>query len=276
MVSDLYTHTITGEVRGSYGELLENCVVSWQFAWTPSGDGTFSLDYIPTGFRTITVDNPVLSYIDTTIYLQSDTFLIIQYPTMTPSYCNVDSIEYGEQWYHTVQLGEQCWLKENLNIGEFVMLADTGTNNGIIEKNCYDDNQAYCDTLGGLYHWGEIMQYTDIEGSQGICPDDWHVPTKYEWEILENFSDSTQINSALYLKDESLNGTNIYDFSVLKSGTTDYGYGWSELENAYYWTSTSLNVHVAYAKQFNFDINHIITNSTYKYYIAKALRCLKD
>ena len=29
------------------------------------------------------------------------------------------------------------------------------------------------------------MQYTEEEGTQGICPEGWHVPTDAEWHILE-------------------------------------------------------------------------------------------
>ena len=44
------------------------------------------------------------------------------------------------------------------------------TNNGIIEKYCYDNNPANCAIYGGLYQWNEMMQYTTQQGAQGICP----------------------------------------------------------------------------------------------------------
>ncbi len=49
--------------------------------------------------------------------------------------------------------------------------------------------QANCDTYGGLYHWHEMMAYSSIEGTQGICPDGWHLPTDNEWKTLEMFSE---------------------------------------------------------------------------------------
>jgi uncharacterized protein (TIGR02145 family) len=30
------------------------------------------------------------------------------------------------------------------------------------------------------------MQYTTTEGTQGICPSGWHIPTDAEWHALEN------------------------------------------------------------------------------------------
>lgn len=94
------------------------------------------------------------------------------------------------QSYNTVQIGNQWWLKENLNVGTMISGSNNMTDNQIIEKYCYDDNPANCDTYGGLYKWDEIMNYTTTEGTQGICPDGWHVPTKKEWTTLINYVSS--------------------------------------------------------------------------------------
>jgi uncharacterized protein (TIGR02145 family) len=29
------------------------------------------------------------------------------------------------------------------------------------------------------------MQYSEIESSQGVCPAGWHIPSDYEWKIME-------------------------------------------------------------------------------------------
>ena len=84
------------------------------------------------------------------------------------------------QIYNTVQIGTQCWMAENMNIGTRINGSGDQTNNGTIEKYCYDDNEANCDTNGGLYQWNEMMQYTTMEGAQGICPAGWHIATDAE------------------------------------------------------------------------------------------------
>ena len=92
------------------------------------------------------------------------------------------------QTYKTVQIGDQCWMAENLNVG--TMLAsgfDTPSDNGTIEKWCYNNNTSNCDTYGGLYDWNEMMQYTTTEGVQGVCPTGWHLPTDQEWTDLETY-----------------------------------------------------------------------------------------
>ena len=93
------------------------------------------------------------------------------------------------QEYTTVLIGNQCWMAENLNIGQ--MLNQSGStnqsNNGAIEKFCYENNQAECDEYGGLYQWDEMMTYQTGENIQGISPAGWHLPSDEEWMELEMF-----------------------------------------------------------------------------------------
>jgi uncharacterized protein (TIGR02145 family) len=84
--------------------------------------------------------------------------------------------------YSTVQIGDKCWMAENLNVG--TQAYTTPSNNGIIEKFCYANETTNCDIYGGMYSWNELMNYTTTEGSQGICPPGWHVPSKTEYESL--------------------------------------------------------------------------------------------
>jgi len=95
------------------------------------------------------------------------------------------------QEYATVQIGTQCWMAENLNIGTMITGASNQTNNAIIEKYCYDNSAANCDVYGGLYQWNEMMQYVTTPGVKGICPDGWHLPTDAEYCTLTQFIDPT-------------------------------------------------------------------------------------
>ena len=95
------------------------------------------------------------------------------------------------QSYNTVQIGTQCWMAENLNIGTMIQGAEEMTNNEIMEKYCYDNNTANCDVYGGLYQWNEMMQYTTSQGTQGLCPVGWHIPIDYEWCTLTLYIDPT-------------------------------------------------------------------------------------
>jgi len=59
------------------------------------------------------------------------------------------------------------------------------TNNSILEKYCYNNDEANCTTYGALYQWDEAMQYVTTEGAKGICPVNSHIPTDAEWKTLE-------------------------------------------------------------------------------------------
>ena len=66
--------------------------------------------------------------------------------------------------YKTVQIGTQCWMAQNLNIGTKILGNADQTNNNIIDKYCYGDDDANCNIYGGLYQWNEAMQYLTTEG----------------------------------------------------------------------------------------------------------------
>ncbi len=102
--------------------------------------------------------------------------------------------------YTTVKISDaagentQCWLAQNMNVGERVPDSDytTHTRAGI-QKICYENNEKNCNRFGGLYRWEEAMYGEKADGTkkmngdyvQGICPDGWHVPSDAEWSLLE-------------------------------------------------------------------------------------------
>ncbi len=123
------------------------------------------------------------------------------------------------QSYNTVQIGEQCWMAENMNVG----LEGTQTNNGIIEKSCYNNDPANCEIYGGLYSWYEMMQYNPEPGSQGICPDGWHIPQCSDWGILFNhLGDSAggkmKETGTIHWASPNICATNVSGFTALPGG----------------------------------------------------------
>jgi hypothetical protein len=69
------------------------------------------------------------------------------------------------QSYATVFIAGQCWMAENLNIGTRIDGANDQTDNGILEKYCFNDNPGNCAIYGGLYQWNEMMQFTALEST---------------------------------------------------------------------------------------------------------------
>ncbi|PJA37351.1 hypothetical protein CO181_03835, partial [candidate division WWE3 bacterium CG_4_9_14_3_um_filter_43_9] len=122
---------------------------------------------------------------------------------------------------------------------------------------CYDDNEANCDTYGGLYQWDEMMQYTATQGVQGICPTGWHIPTDDEWKVLEGTVDSQYgvghpqwdlylwrgFDAGKHLKTttgwNTNTGTDTFGFSALPGGASGPDGNFVFLGSlVYWWTST--------------------------------------
>ncbi len=58
------------------------------------------------------------------------------------------SISWVGQTYQTIEIGNQCWFRENINIGKFVFGTKDQTNNDTIEKYCWYDEIPSCDGYG--------------------------------------------------------------------------------------------------------------------------------
>jgi uncharacterized protein (TIGR02145 family) len=104
----------------------------------------------------------------------------------------VTSVTYESIIYNAIEIGNQCWMKENLNVGTKIDNNSNQINNSITEKYCYNFDENNCDTYGGLYQWDEVMQYIssdngEIGTTQGICPDGWHIPTNNEFSELAEY-----------------------------------------------------------------------------------------
>ena len=115
-------------------------------------------------------------------------YVTVNQATSSPSGCGQPFTDTRNgQSFETVQIGNQCWMKENLKVGNMIDGSQDQTDNGIIEKYCYENDPANCDVYGGLYQWNEMMQYSTTPGVQGICMSGWHLPTHEEWSILSTY-----------------------------------------------------------------------------------------
>lgn len=200
-------------------------------------------------------------------------------------------VVYEGQTYNTVQIGLQCWLKENLNVGVQIDGSLDQTDNGIIEKYCYNNNASNCEIYGGLYQWEEIMHYTTNPGVQGICPEGWHIPTDAEWCELTTYIDETVncneigptgTDACLKMKstsgwDMGGNGTDEYGFTALPAGSRFPDHFQHIGMGTDFWTSTSVSNPGAY-----YWVCYYANDFTGRYvlnldwYCGVSVRCIKD
>ena len=198
------------------------------------------------------------------------------------------TVTYEGQVYNTVYIGGQCWLKESLNVGLKIPDSQNMTDNGEIEKYCYDDLDANCDTYGGLYQWDEIMNYTTDPETQGICPDGWHIPSKEEYNFMIGYLGSEFVAGGKMKSTGTIEaGTGLW-FAPNTGATNESGFtahpGGQRLttgsfddlgEYVYFWTSSeysdysswSINIHTNYDDA---NVEHIQKGPSF------SVRCIKD
>lgn len=203
----------------------------------------------------------------------------------SPKHCwNQPTIIYQGKTYNTVAIDRYCWLVENLDVGSFIPSSESMTNNGVIEKYCYDNDTANCSIYGGLYTWDEIMNYTKEDGTQGICPDGWHIPTYQEWEYLSIYL-GYDFWAGEYLKDNEsglwlasdYSGNNTTGFTALPGGTlfSDSITFNNMKETAYFWTSSAIDSDFAWNRILGYASTELKKFATSKNN-ARSVRCIKD
>ena len=207
--------------------------------------------------------------------------------------------------YSTVSIGSQCWFGQNLNYDNGCS-AVSWTNYQDKGWCGYYTNIAQRYLNGGyFYQWSAAMNNSTTEGTQGVCPAGWHVPTDKEWITMEEFlgmcsgfdaqcsnvanaSASTRgatvdtsignklkAESTTYWRSPNTGANNSSLFNVLgvgTIGTNNLQDDWTEKAN--FWTSTSYwRAALKRTLYYNqIGVSRGFIDKTY----ALSIRCLKD
>ncbi len=93
--------------------------------------------------------------------------------------------------YHTVKIGEQTWMAENLRTTKYRNGEKIGTTtpatldiSGESEPKYqwpYNGDESEITNSGRLYTWYAVSD------NRKVCPIGWHVPTDEEWSLLQNY-----------------------------------------------------------------------------------------
>jgi uncharacterized protein (TIGR02145 family) len=265
-----------------------------------TGNHTIAITAEKTGFR------PAKKELILRLYVVND-----QPCSGAPTVTDIDG-----NTYNTIQIGDQCWMKENLKVTHYAdgtpLLDGTGAGNTQYDTVTkyyfnYNDDTSYVETFGRLYIWmaavnGQVSE-ADLNPSQvqGVCPDGWHVPSDSEWRQLEMFLGmpaaeatdrewrGTIEGGMLKAAGNSLwehpnaGATNESGFTALPAGhRTLNGDYWGLGTKGTFWTSTN---HVAYNmtqnpafRQLHHDEARIHRYRGFHGYLtyARSVRCVKD
>ncbi len=211
--------------------------------------------------------------------------IVLSFANIQPCLNNPTVTDIEGNVYNTLQIGSQCWIKENLRTTMF----EDGTTipMGALytspEPHYYDDSSSIIplEERGYLYNWAAAMHNAAASaaapsGVRGICPEGWHLPSDAEWIVLKNFVSSqseyicagntdniakalasthwwSSYSEACVPGDQSVYPNNATGFSAVPAGTLwVYGYNDASLY-ANFWSSTENDISTASAIYYGMD-----------------------
>jgi len=206
--------------------------------------------------------------------------------------------------YHTVKIGDQIWMVENLKTTHFrngeaipnVKDNEAWTNLKTPAYCAFQNNMANKEKFGLLYNF-----YAVVDSTKKLAPAGWHVASNDDWKVLQNYliknkfnfdksTDGAKFGKALasktdwiVTKDEyggavgdDLSKNNITGFSALPAGYRyDGGIFYDMGCSAYWWTSTDNKGSVAWYKSMRCDYWGLFTFRDVKTE-GFSVRCVKD
>lgn len=197
---------------------------------------------------------------------------------------NIDSIifydnskvtDYDGNQYHTITIGTQVWMAENLRVTH----DSEGTS---ITSYTYNNNESNADLYGRLYTWDVAMNGSTDEGAQGICPCGWHIPTDEEFKTLEMYygmtSDEADIENdwrgeGVGTKFKSSDSTG---YRALLSGRRSSSGTYSLLNSyEYVWTSNEYGSY-AWRRCIRKSSEDVGRWNTFPKTYAFSVRCIKN
>ncbi|MDD3878364.1 MAG: FISUMP domain-containing protein, partial [Bacteroidales bacterium] len=210
-------------------------------------------------------------------YIANETHIAFGKEFILKAVCGGETeISYESQSYKIVPIGNQCWMAKNLNVGTYVESTSSYypqsnvSNNSFVEKYCYDNNTTNCDNFGGLYDWNEMMHYTQNEGTKGICPNGWHIPSNSEWEQLVQYLGGYSVAGG------KLKPLNPHQFDALMGGYRLSNGSFVESGLGIRFWSSSINSEGLPFYRYIADNSNAILNKNYNKSGAFHIRCIKN
>lgn len=189
--------------------------------------------------------------------------------------------------YHTVTIGTQTWMTENLKTTRYrngdligtttpATLNISGQTTPKYQWACAG-NETNVATYGRFYTWYAV---TD---SRNLCPEGWHVPTNAEWATLFNYLGGENVAGGK-LKEAGLThwqspntgATNQTGFSALPSGYRNMDGGFYYLGySSFCWSSSESSANKPSCLCIDFNNSKATFGEDAKYN-GFPVRCIKD
>ncbi len=182
-------------------------------------------------------------------------------------------------FYNTVQIGNQCWMKENLRTKRYAngtqipFNSDTTNGNRVAYYRYPTNNSNYeINIYGYFYSHAAVMNGAPVNYNapvQGICPTGWHLPSKAEFDTLKANFTAPQLRDVAFWTDYP--GTNESGLSLRAAGYyTNQSHDLFGNESLFWYSTTRDTMFNVYRGILFWP--RVSSNS--QYYLA-SVRCIK-
>ena len=168
--------------------------------------------------------------------------------------------------YHTIKLGNQIWLKENLRVSKY----NDGKPISLIEANSEwistnKDAYSIYSVKNGKPRY--FYNYKVVKNTSNVCPCGWRIPDSTDWQTLEIYAGEVNqdfiIGSAYYAEDDTIHlrkeTIDIWTTSIEGLSFSNQPFGYRSGINGEYllvgdyghwWSKTGIRVAMAWARIF--------------------------
>lgn len=214
--------------------------------------------------------------------------------------------DYDGNIYTTVQIGTQCWMRENLKTthysdGTSIPLGTTQYTQAQSYRYAPGNDINNVDYFGYYYNWPAIMKGASGNNNnpsniQGICPNGWHLPSSAEWTVLTDYVENqsvymcnnttTNISKSLSTAKDWLQSDNNCATGNAQGTNNATGFsakpagGYSGTYNSFgngccFWTCTPNSYDYAVGRSWYYNLSTVATTSNGTNN-GRSVRCLKD
>jgi uncharacterized protein (TIGR02145 family) len=189
--------------------------------------------------------------------------------------------------YESVKIGDQVWMKRNLNVSHFrngEPIPEARTNEEWVKAGaegkpawCYYDNNPKNEKIyGKLYNWHAVND------PRVLAPERWHVPSDKEWKKLIDYLGGSKVaggkmktTGTTHWESPNSGATNKIGFSGLPGGYRSFNGTFYDVGSfGYWWSSTEYSSTIAWVRDLNYyDAS---ANGYYFKELGFSVRCVRD
>jgi uncharacterized protein (TIGR02145 family) len=185
--------------------------------------------------------------------------------------------------YNGIQIENQFWLTENLNVSKYRNGDEIPQVNNYNEWNnlttgawCYYENK---DENGTIY--GKLYNWFAVNDPRGLAPEGFHIPSDEEWTILTDYLGGKRIAGSQLMEtgithwESNPFATNSSGFTGLPGGYRNYDGSFNRIEcQGDFWCKSEYRNNRTLSNRIRRSIHReeVCPNLT----IGISIRCIKD